>query len=141
MAVSLNDLAEAIAVRTKQVPELRAYAFVPNDIQPPAAFVVFGTIERQAMVMGVMEIAFELVVFVSTADDRSGQKLLHQFANPDRADSGSVWAAFETNKDLGLTGTDVTLLRYRPLGTDEIAAYGYIGGAFEGIALITKGAS
>ncbi len=141
MAVSLNDLAQAITNRAKTVLGLRGYAFVPDDIQVPAVFVAFGQIERQAMVMGVMEIDFDLVVFVSRADDRSGQKLLNEYANPDRDDPKSIWSAFEVDKDLGLAGTDVTLLRYRTLGSEEIAAYGYFGGAFEGIALITKGAS
>jgi hypothetical protein len=140
MAVSLEDLARAIATRAAQTG-IRAEFFVPEDVQPPACFVNFGTIERQSFVMGIMDIEFELVVLTARADARTGQLAIYGFANPDWDDNGSLWAAFETDKDLGLTGVDVTLLRYRPLGIEEIAAYGYYGGAFEGRALITKGAS
>ncbi len=138
MAVSLTDLAKAIAERAERV--IRTDYFVPDTINEPACFVNLGTIERQAMVMGVMEIDFELVVLTSKADARTGQLRLYELANPDRDDQGSLWWAFETNTGLGLAGTDVKLLRFRPLGIEEVAAYGYFGGAFEGVALITKGA-
>lgn len=138
MTTSLTQLASAIETRCETVSGLRAYSYVPEDVQVPAAFVSFGTIERSAMVLGTSEIPFELVVLVSSTWDRSAMAKLYAFANPDATDSGSVWAAFDANETLSLSGVDVTLLRFRFLGVEEIAAYRYYGGAFEGVALITK---
>lgn len=138
MTASLTQIASAIETRCETVSGLRAYSYVPEDVQVPAAFVSFGTIERAGMILGTSKIPFELVILVSSAWDRSAMAKLYAFANPDATDSGSVWAAFDANESLSLTGVDVTLLRYRMLGVEEVAAYRYYGGVFEGVAQITK---
>lgn len=138
--VTLVDLAEGIVNRAAERCGVRPYPEVPGDINVPAVFVVFPGIERGSFGIGVAELEFELIVFVSRADQRGGQRALYGLVNPDPNDQGSLWAAFEDDRDLGLTGVNVALIRYRPLGIDEVAAYGYFGGAFEGLASITRNA-
>lgn len=137
---SLSTVVGKIAERAGTVG-LRSVETVPDDVNPPACFVVIGDMDRTAFRLGSMSLPFELVVLTSSAVGRVAQQQLYDYANPDPDDSGSVWAAFETNPSHGLDGVDVKILRYRPLGIDEVAAYNYYGGAFGGVITLTAGAS
>lgn len=132
MAENLAEVADALAETIKNATGLRAYAYIPANIQTPACIVSVGRIERSTMVMGSMDMPFELVVLVDRADDRAGQLKLYEYVSFDGPKS--VWQAFESADPLGL-GCDAKVTGYRPLGIEEVAAYGYFGGAFDVIVL------
>lgn len=132
MADNLKEVADAIAVAVKNGTGLRSYGYIPADVQSAACIVSVKQIDRQTMVMGSFAMPFELVVLVPRADDRAGQFNLYEYVS--FTGPKSVWQVFEGADPLGL-GCDAKVLGYRPLGIEEVAAYGYFGGAFDLIVL------
>lgn len=133
----LVSIADGIAETIEQATGLRALGYVPEDVNPPMMFVVPPEVDRSTFARGQMELRLEVVVFTSRAVDRVGQQAILEYAS--FTGPKSVWKAVDDRKDLGLTGTDAAVLRFRPLGIEEVAAYGYFGGAFE-LLIITEGA-
>ena len=134
---SIREVADGIASVIAEGTGLRTFGYVPEDINPPLVFLALGPIERGAFSMGQMEFTVEAALFTSKASDRAGQQSAYEFASWDNVKS--VWDAMNANKSLGLSDTDCAVLRYRPLGVEEIAGYGYFGGVFE-ILVLTAGA-
>jgi hypothetical protein len=126
---SLPDIAEGIAATAAMVPGLRMVDHVPSDLNPPAGFVTLVETVEDTFGLGSMASTFELVVLVSLASERVGQRALLEYA--DNSGTRSVWAVFASEPDLGLSdGTNARIAGYRTLGIEEIAGYGYYGGAF-----------
>ena len=122
-------IAEALAEQLFQVTGIRATDYVPDSINPPAAFVNVTEIVEDTF-DGGGTVTVDLVVLVSRASARAGQGSLYEYQS--LAGPKSIRKAIAANKDLGLgDGTEAIVRRYRSLGIEEIAAYGYIGGAFE----------
>jgi hypothetical protein len=139
---SLSEVAAGIAATVKAATGLRTYEFVPEDLNPPALMLVLSDVERASFKLGQMQVRIDAVLFTQSASDRAGQAKQSEYASWDTV--RSVWLALDTNGDLGLVDgdgepdTDAKVLRYRPLGIEEVAAYSYYGGVFE-ILAITKG--
>lgn len=134
---TIGEVADGLAQTISTATGLRTVDYIPEDINPPVLFLALASsIERGAFQRGQMELMFDAVIFTSRAVDRVGQKLLYEYAS--FSGDLSVWKAVDDDNDLGLTGTNAAVLRYRPLGIDEIAGYGYFGGAFE-IMVLTAG--
>lgn len=138
MSVTLAQVAAGLKDKLNDITGLRAYDYVPEDINPPCAVVVLGEIERGAFSRGMMEVRFDVAVFVARGSDRAGQAALNEYADPSSSVSDSIWNKLDSNKSLGLSGVDAAVLRYRPFGIDEVAAYGYFGGVFEILVLVTN---
>lgn len=132
---TIGAVAEALAETIGTATGLRTVDHIPSTINPPALFVALGTNERGAMARGQQELAFEVVVFTSRTVDRVGQSALYEYAS--FGGQLSVWKAVDDTPTLGLTDTNAAVLRYRPIGVEEIAAYGYFGGVFEVLVLTT----
>ena len=136
----VGAIATALKSTVETATGLRGWDYVPDDFQPPAFFVAPGEITRSsfetATAMGEMTIPFDLVVLMPRGSDRAGQSKLFDYVSFNTATS--VWKAVKATPSLGLSETNAAVLRYRPLGIEEIAAYGYIGGSFE-ILVLTKG--
>lgn len=138
MSITLAQVANGFVDKLDNITGLRAYAYVPEDINPPCVVVRPASIERGAMARGVMEINYELALFVSRASDRAAQANLHTYADPSGSVSNSVWAKLDADKTLGVTGVDAAVLRFRPFGWDEVAGYAYDGGIFDVLVLVTN---
>jgi hypothetical protein len=133
---SIQDIAEGLAATIGDATGLRNFPYVPDNVNPPVMVLVLGTIERGAMSRGQMQIPFEAWVLTQRVSDRAGQQSLYEYAS--FTSPKSVWKAVDDTKSLGLPDTDAAVLRYRPLGMEEVAAIGYFGGAFE-ILVLTDG--
>jgi hypothetical protein len=134
---SVQEVLDALATQINTATGLRAYGYVPDDASPPFIFMSLGLIDRGAFRMGQMEFQIDAALFVSKASDRVGQQSAFSFASWGTVPS--VWNAIDDTPGLGLSGTNAAVLRYRPLGIEEIAGYGYFGGVFE-IQASTTGA-
>lgn len=133
---SLADVAEALA-DTLAATGLRVNAYIPESPNPPEIFLNLGPVERDAFVMGSMQVPFDAVLLVPTSSARIGQRLLYDHAS--FTGTKSVWKAVNDTPSLGLADTNAAVLRYRPLGIEEVAAYNFYGGVFE-ILVLTEGA-
>lgn len=138
MSVTLAQVANGFVDKLNDITGLRAYAYVPEDINPPCVIVRPSNIERGAFSRGVMEIRVELGLFVQRSSDRAAQLNLHKYADPSGSVSESVWAKIDADKTLGVTGVDAAVLRFQPFGWDEVAGYPYDGGIFEVLVLVTN---
>lgn len=135
---TVQQVMDGLSSTINSATGLRCYSYVPDDLNPPALFLSLGEIERGAFKMGQMELRIDAALFVSRASDRAGQKSENTFAAWGTAPS--VWNAVDDTPGLGLADTNAAVLRYRPFGIEEIAAYGYFGGVFE-ILCLTAGAT
>lgn len=138
MSITLAQVANGIADKLNDITGLRAYSYVPEDINPPCVVIRPAQIERRTFGRGVMEIQFEVALFVSRASDRAAQTNLHTYADPSGSVSNSVWAKLDSDKTVGVPGVDAAVLRFRPFGWDEIAGYSYDGGIFDVLVLVTN---
>jgi len=137
---TLQEVLDGLATTIASATGLRAFSYVPEDLNPPALVISLGPMERGAFHMGQLDINVNAALLVSKASDRAGQKQENTFANWGTAQS--VWKALDDTPGLGLAAakTDAKVLRYVPFGIEEVAAYGYFGGIFE-IAIVTAGAA
>lgn len=138
MSITLAQVGAGFVDKLNDISGLRAYDYVPEDINPPCAVVRPREITRGAMSRGVMEITFDIAVFVSRASDRAGQAKVLTYADPSASESSSIWAKLDANKSLGITGVDAAVLSFTPFGWQDIAGYPYDGGIFEVLVLVTN---
>lgn len=138
MSVTLAQVAAGFVDKLNDISGLRAYDYVPEDINPPCVVVRPQNIERGAFSRGVMEIRFDLALFVPRASDRAAQAKVLTYADPSASVSNSVWAQLDANKSLGVFGVDAAVLNFTPFGWQDIAGYPYDGGIFEVLVLVTN---
>lgn len=134
---TLMEIAEAMSAKITEQTGLRGVSWVADNVNPPMFMLAPGDITRGAMVMGQMEFTVYVTVLTSRIDDKAGQFKLFEYV--DFTSDKSVWQALEAADPLGLGDTDAKVMRYRPLGAEELAAYNYFGGTFE-VAVVTEGA-
>lgn len=132
----VQDVADALGSTITAATGLRCYPFLPSDVNPPACVLVLGPAERSAFKLGSAFLTFEAHVYVSTTSDRAAGKHLYEYAS--WTGSRSMW--FLDNHDLGLANVAASTLRYRPVGLEEVAIYGYLGGIFDITVATTAGA-
>lgn len=127
--MSLPDIYEGLAAQFDGTG-LRTYAYVPNKIEPPTLFFNMTDMAPSTMGRGWCDLTFDGFLLVSAATDRSGQEALAGFLTA--TGTKSVWEKFGNNNDLDLSdGTRASLVRYRSLSIEELAAYPYYGGVLE----------
>lgn len=128
-APTLEQVMVGLETRLATIAGLNVSEFVPDNINPPQAIVGVPPWDRQAMRKGVMTLDATVTVLTSRNYDRTGQLKLASYASFTGADS--VLLAIEGDKTLGSVVSDCTVLRFRPTGVEEVAAYGYFGGVFD----------
>lgn len=139
MSVTLAQIGVGFVDKLNDISGLRAIDYVPEDINPPCIVVRPQEITRQAFgPRGIMEVRFDLILFVSRASDRVGQANTLTYADPSGSVSNSVWAQIDSNKTLGVSGVDAAVLSFVPFGWQDIAGYPYDGGTFEVIVTVTN---
>lgn len=134
----VQEVADALTDTITAATGLRCFPFLPSDVNPPACVLLLGAADRTAFRLGSGALPFEAHVYVSTTSDRSAGKHLYEYVS--WTGTRSMWNALEQKKDLGLSGCDAAVLRYRPVGLEEIAVYGYLGGIFDILVTTTAGA-
>ena len=123
---SVAEIASALADQLTRVTGIRATDYVPESISPPAAFVNVTEVTEATFGYETVTVNLDLVVLVSRASARSGQGTLYEYMDP--RGPLSVTAAVMS---LGRADIQVESCEYRALGAEEVAAYGYLGGAFD----------
>jgi len=124
----IRTVVDAAANILSNVTGVRAVGYIPESIKPPAALVNVTEAHEATYGGDGFDVTLDLVVLVTRS--RAGQQQLMAYLS--RTGARSVWLAVGQNPTLGLSdGTEAVITRYRSLGIEEIAAYGYVGGAFE----------
>lgn len=131
--MDIKDIAKGIADTVKAATQLRVEHFVVPDLSPPYGVVVVGELARGSFRQsdgGInVDATFELHVYTQSVSAKAGQVALYDYASFNG--TKSIWKAIDDTKSLGLTGVDAAVVRYRPLGIEEISAFGYFGGMFD----------
>lgn len=130
-APTIAEIMQGIEARLATISGLRVAEYVPNQVNPPQAYVGVPPIPRYhaTMGMGRFEIEPTVTVLVSANLDRAGQLQLAGFANP--TGDTSIRAAIEGDKTLGGKVDDCFVVSFRPLGPVEVGLIGFYGGIFE----------
>ena len=103
---------QGLADNLATISGLRVSYFIPHNPNPPQAIVAPPTIRYdQSFGRGLDEYSFQVIVFATRADERTGQDLIDSYCAPIGA--GSVKAAIESDRTLGglvadLRVTDMT---------------------------------
>jgi hypothetical protein len=131
---TLAQVADALEDKLNDITGLRVYDYVPAAVNVPCVILSVGEIERQTMGRASMMFTFDAAVLLSRGSERVAQQSLYTYASFSGA--SSIWKQIDDNHTLGLSDVEAKVMRYRPLGIEEIAAYGYVGGVFE-IIIVT----
>lgn len=127
--MTIRQVLEGIEARLLTI-DLRATAFVADNITPPAAVIGVPEVEsyEEAFARGKYNLAPTITVLTSAALDRTGQLALADYATP--AGPLSVFEAIQADRTLGGAAEDCRVDSFRPLGREEVGAIGYYGGVF-----------
>ncbi len=131
MAVpTLEQIMGAIETRLETIPGLHVSDVSPGHILPPQAIVGVPPIpEYHTSLVGRRPTLQPTVtVYVGAMIDRFGQLQLAAYADP--YGDTSIPAAIAEDKTLGGVVGDCMVLRFDPLGLEEIGLVGYFGGRF-----------
>lgn len=142
-APTIADVMRGIEDRLRTISGLR----VPSDgqpdaVNPPAGIVAVPPVDSYHATMrrGRMTLTPTVLILVSAAVSRKGQMDLAEYANPTGARS-VVTAVEEKTSDgkaLGGIAEDCVVLRFRPLGLEEVGELGFFGGLFT-LTVVTVG--
>jgi hypothetical protein len=130
-APTLLEIMQGIETRLATISGLQVSDTFTGEITPPAAQVGMPrvTAYHSTMQRGRMQVAGQIYVFTSKADERVGQEALMGYANP--TGTGSVVAAVYGDKTLGGKVEDIIIRTFEPLGADEVGDIPYFVGMFE----------
>jgi hypothetical protein len=130
-APTLLQIMQGIESRLATISGLQVSDTFTGEITPPAAQVGMPrvTAYHSTMQRGRMQVAGQIYVFTSRADERVGQEQLAGYADP--TGSGSVIAAVYGSKTLGGVVEDIIIRSFEPLGADEVGEIPYFVGVFE----------
>lgn len=128
MAV-LSDVRNALAAAIDNVPGLRATGQMSGEINPPVAVVVPAPgpfiSYSETFELNVVDIALEVVLLVSYADERAGQLLLDGYLSA--TGTSSVRAAITADPTLGGVADYCVLETAADYGLIEWAGVQYLG--------------
>lgn len=126
---SLSAVRTGLAAAAAEIDGLRTSATVPDKIEPPT-FVVGDVAQQfdQTMSRGLDEILVSARLYVSRADDRSGQNKLDAYLAGEGA--SSMKAAIEADPTLGGACDTLRLESQQGYGQYEIAGVAYFGAEF-----------
>jgi hypothetical protein len=117
---------ERLAEAAKSVPDLRAFAYLPEAIDPPTFVAGEVTIDYDQVEEGGWD-QLEVIchLYTSTSLDRAGQKLLDGYLA--RTGSRSIKTALQADPTLGGICTTLRLTQATGYGKYEIAGATYYG--------------
>lgn len=98
--MTVSALRKGLADNLSKVPKLRTSPTVPDQVNPPIAVVMPGTVTfDRSFARGLDEYEFTVLVIVGRVDERSSQNTLDAFCDPSGA--GSIKQAIEADRTLG----------------------------------------
>jgi hypothetical protein len=105
MAATVSEVAAGLKTNLSQIPGLRVLDYVPDQLNPPTAFVAIDNVTfHRAFAGGDPVYGFNVNVVVSRADSRTAQAALDGFLSFDG--TTSIRAAIEA--DMTLAGAAQT---------------------------------
>lgn len=126
---TVTQIRQGIADRLVTIPGLNAFAEAPGQITPPAA-VVFprptGFVTYTTSQAGTNDYYFLITLFVSRADETTGQQALDPYVDP--AGASSVYAAIAGT--LGGIVDDAVVAGIGRYGPFNYAGQDYLGCEF-----------
>lgn len=130
---TLAAIMAGIEGRLATIAGLRVSDTVPGQINPPQAIVGVPAVETYQAGLNPHErpaLAPTITVLVSSAMDRVGQLALADYADPTGAKS--IPAAIQGDSSLGgaVGRGGCLVVRFDPLGVEEVGLIGYYGGRF-----------
>lgn len=96
--MDLNEVRQFLADRMATIDGLRTFAYVPNSLQPPAAYVDFPVSVTYHNARALNEFVFPVFVCVARSDDREAQRNLGEYLSPEGP--RSIPAALEGDQSL-----------------------------------------
>jgi hypothetical protein len=126
---SVTDLRTGIATNLATITGLRTAATMPDNPNPPIAIVIPSTISfDDTFQRGMQTYAFNVLVIVGRADERTAQNNLDGFC----ASTGtkSIKLAVEKDKSLGGKAFDVRVTEMRNYGQIVIGEVTYLSAEF-----------
>lgn len=138
MAPTIEQVMLGIESRLATIAGLRVTEYVPDQVNPPQAFVGVPAVTEYRSTYGRGYFTMEptVTVLVSKNLDKQGQLKLASYANVTGA--SSIVAAIEADRTLGGMVDECWVLSFRPLGLEEVGAIGYYGGVFD-LRTVAKG--
>lgn len=123
-----EDINTGIEARLATVTGVNSWEYLPGATDYPALFFnPIPTIDYRDSAETDELYEYDVILLVSAAFAES-QLLAPPFLA--RTGTQSVFAAFESNRSLGLTDVDAHIRSVRPLGLEEVAGYRAYGAAF-----------
>lgn len=117
-----GDIRTGLATRLATIPGLRTYSYMPDQINPPVA--VAGPVSvtyDQAFNRGHDDLVWEVMVFVSRADEKAAQEAMDAYC--DYNGTYSIKAAIEGDATLGgavINARVTDLSSYETLAVGEV---------------------
>jgi hypothetical protein len=124
---TLGEVGNAVEGLLMSIYGLNVTPHIPAQTDFPAAFwhPVPATDYRDGASDGQVHV-FEIIVLVSASLNENMRTVLPFL---ERTGAQSIFAAFESNRGLGLDGVDAHVREARPLDLQEVAGYGGAGAA------------
>jgi hypothetical protein len=124
---------QGIESRLATISGLRVSDTIPGQINPPQAVVGVPAIESYSTGLNRYErptLAPTITILISSAMDRVGQLALAEYADP--SGTKSIPAAVAADSSLGgvIGRGGCLVVRFDPLGIEEVGLIGYYGGRF-----------
>lgn len=127
----LVDIMAALEARLATISGLRVTDTAPGQINPPQAIVGVPTVDEYVVGLNPYQrpqFNPTVTVLVSSAVDRVGQLKLAAYADFQGAES--IPAVIAAEPTLGGTCGGCQVVRFDPLGYEEVGLIGYWGGRF-----------
>jgi hypothetical protein len=127
---SIQELRTAIATNLATIPGLRTSLDVPDQVNPPTAFVQFNRVNYHLdMKNGMSEYLFAVQVVVGRVDERSAQRNLDAYCSTDGA--SSVLLAVESDRTLNNKAFDCVVTEVSSYGQFVSNDITYLGAEFQ----------
>lgn len=135
---TVTQIVEGIETRLKTIQGLNVTDYVPEQVNPPQAFVDVPEIDYRMSFSptGLRSIKLTVTILVSASYVGHQKKLLPYI---DQTGASSVFAAIEADKTLGLPDVECVVGPgpYQRLGLQDVGLIGYYGGVFQLTCLAT----
>jgi hypothetical protein len=110
MTAKVNEIAAGLRVNLATVNGLRVFDHVPDVFAPPCAFVMFDSVDyNNAFRTGNPRYTFTVTLVVGRTSDRAAQLAINDYL--DTTGAKSIFAAIESDSDLGGKAQDLVVLR------------------------------
>lgn len=100
MTATITEVKQGLATRLATIPNLRAFAYIPDQLNAPIGYPTLDTIQyHRTMAVAMTEMTFTVSVIVCKADSRAAQSQVDPYVSATGA--YSVKAALEGDRTLG----------------------------------------